>query len=614
MNSNTFSSKPSAWFETKVFSLFSLIFISLFLVGCGSGSGGGTGSGNDITGFSFPSGVIKSTTIDENTNSIDVTIDYNSNELKPIVNHNGADYSPKEPIDFTKVTMPIEYNITAANGDVKSYTVTVRRGFVVSTEEGLISAIDNIIRDIDDKSSSTKYITILITKDINLKNKITLPANWAGRNITIENNSNASTVSVVGLESNGTVELTGVNDPAEPVRVGGEVIIKAIAAGNKHSIALDSNGQIWTAGGNANGELGLDYTGELNDEIGRRVTNHSFKPVTIPDLPSNAKITSIAAGGAHSLALDSNGKLWATGYSGYGQLGLGNTNSQNSFQLVTFTGLSPNAKITSIAAGETYSLALDSNGQIWAAGENEYGQLGLGDNIDRNSFRPVTIPDLAPTAKIISIAAGGYHSIALDSNGKLWATGSNGNGRLGLGYNIDQNEFKPVAINGLSSSTNISIAAGGYHSLALDSNGQIWATGSNYWGQLGLGDEDAYSFFTQVPSLPDYFVSIAANDQHSLALDNNGQIWAAGQNVYGRLGLGSSNNYDIRYFTSFQPVIIPDLASSGAKIVYIAAGGDHSLALDGNGQIWATGYNTVGQLGLGSEEGSWRYTFKQVVF
>jgi alpha-tubulin suppressor-like RCC1 family protein len=762
MSSNTFSSKPSAWFKTKLFSLslslFSLIFFSVLLIGCGSSGGGGGGSSspksfsNNMTNFSLSSAkIIKSAVI--SGQNVNIMIDYDhSGNPKPIVTHNGVGYSPKEEIYFSNATMPLHYNITAANGGVKSYYVTIRRAFEVSSEDRL----REVISTIDSGPANYKYVTMLITKDLDLSgNERNITDSWKDKNITLEKyNSSSENVTIKGLtiESSGIVGLLGVNvktnlaiksftfdnsivvknatingthiditvdynatnatnssltptvthtgidyspkeaidfeklpanytvtgdgstksysvivrrgfvvstakelanaidtinsdinsnnyttilinndinlagvtnrtipstwkerniilensnstasnvtikwltvegnDTVGLVGVKLERVITAVAAGGSHTLALDSDGKLWASGFGGDGELGLgDYSNK-----------NKFQLVAISTLPSGVRIVSVAAGLAHSLILDSNGKIWSTGYNHYGQLGLGKPNSnQVSFDSVTISGLSPNATIISIAAGKYHSLALDSDGKLWASGNNSAGQLGLDNTVDQNSFQSVTFPNFPSNAKIVSIAAGSSHSLALDSDGKLWASGYNYNGQLGLGNNTDQHSFQNVTIFGLAkNATIVSIAAGEQHSFALDSDGKLWATGANYYGQLGLGDNISRISFQSVTisALSPKIVSIAAGHHHSFALDSNGKLWAVGYNSAGQLGLGHKTNKN-----SFQSVTIPNLAQN-VNITSISAGLYYSLALDSDGELRATGYNNYGQLGLGDK-------------
>jgi alpha-tubulin suppressor-like RCC1 family protein len=606
MNAGSFSSKPSAWFKTKVFSLslslFSLILFSVLLIGCGSSGGGGSSNTNtpnggnvtndnnsntsgsnskELTSFTFNTGVIKDYEI--SGTDVDITIDYNSTDITPKVTHTGISYSPAGRINFAK--LPKIYTITAEDETIKDYSVTIRRAFIVSDENTLTNAIDTINGEIV-SPGLISYITILVENNISLTNNKTIPPAWANRHIRLENNSTTPDVTIGGLivEGNDIVELVDVNIDVNI----DEVIVPTIAAGWSHSLALDSNGKIWATGYNIQGQLGL---GDNNDR-------DVFTPVTISNLASGTKIVSIVASGEHSLALDSSGKIWATGYNKYGELGLGDNDERDVFTPVTIANLPSGAKIVSISAGGIHSLALDSNGKIWATGENNIGQLGLGNTNSQSSFQPVTIASLAPTAKIVSIAAGYEHSLALDSDGKLWATGMNSYiyGCLG-----NENEFQPVTIANLTSGTKIvSIAINNEHSLALDSNGKLWATGDNRYGQLGFSYFYGYEIHSFQPitisglSPNAKIISVSVGFGHSLALDSNGKIWVTGWNAYNQLGLG--NNTDQ---SEFQPVTLGSIAN--ANIISIVAGRANSFAFDSDGKLWATGLNGNGDLGLGDD-------------
>jgi alpha-tubulin suppressor-like RCC1 family protein len=152
-------------------------------------------------------------------------------------------------------------------------------------------------------------------------------------------------------------------------------------------------------------------------------------------------ITSIAAGVAHSLAL-SNGDVNATGFNNRGQLGLGGGGNKNEFSAAT--GDLAAKTVLAIAAGDYYSFALTDEGKIYAAGYNDSGQLGLGDLLNKDTFMKVTTGDLA-SKNVTAIAAGGAHSLALDDEGKIYATGFNGYGQLGSGGG-SVSEFEAVTV------------------------------------------------------------------------------------------------------------------------------------------------------------------------
>ncbi|MGB9849149.1 MAG: Ig-like domain-containing protein, partial [Moorellaceae bacterium] len=179
-----------------------------------------------------------------------------------------------------------------------------------------------------------------------------------------------------------------------------------------------------------------------------------------------------------------------------------------------------------IAGGDNHSLAVKSDGTVWAWGWNYYGQLGDGTTI--NHTTPMRVTNLTG---VVAVAAGIYHSLALKSDGTAWAWGWNGYGHLGDGTTT--NRTAPVQVQGLTGV--VAVAAGGYHSLALKSDGTVWAWGRNYEGQLGDGTTTNRYTPVQVKNLTGV-VAVAAGYYHSLALKSDGTVWAWGRNYEGQLG------------------------------------------------------------------------------
>ena len=180
-----------------------------------------------------------------------------------------------------------------------------------------------------------------------------------------------------------------------------------------------------------------------------------------------------------------------------------------------------------------------------------------------------------------AIAGGYFHSVALKSDGTVWAWGYNGKGELGNGSTtgVASNSSTPTQVVGLTGVTAISAGRGepdGDHSLALKSDGTAWAWGSNAWGQLGVGTNSGpqtcagfpcSSIPVQVSSLTGV-TSVAAGGNHSLALKSDGTAWAWGQNSFAQLGDGSATERDT-------PVQVSGLTG----VIAISGGANHSLAL-----------------------------------
>ncbi|MDR2152813.1 MAG: hypothetical protein LBO72_08330 [Helicobacteraceae bacterium] len=438
--------------------------------------------------------------------------------------------------------------------------------------------------------------------DENSRNVFTLVSSLEGRKIVA---IAAGKYHSLTLDADGKVYATGRNNDGQ-LGLGDSDLRKtwtfvesledkkivAVAAGDDHSLALDSDGKVYATGRNDDGQLGL----------GDRDLRKTW---TFVKSLEGKKVIAISAGVKHSLALDVNGAVYATGYNYYGQSGLGGATWREIWTLVS---LPDEKQIVAIAAGEYHSLALDSDGGVCATGANANGQLGLGDYDNRKSF--MTVSSLKDK-KIVAVAGGGEHSLALSSEGKVYATGNSKAGRLGMGDEAAIATFTLVPSFSAQSAVKISpsdkrivaVAAGDYHSLALDANGAVYATGKNERGQLGLDDNKNRKTWTFVPSLEGKkIVAVAAGDHHSLALDKNGKVYAAGSN-YKELGLSDMNDIsDRKTFTFVHPL-------SDKKIIAISAGDYHSLALDNEGKVYATGGNEDGRLGLDDNKDRKTWTF-----
>jgi len=230
----------------------------------------------------------------------------------------------------------------------------------------------------------------------------------------------------------------------------------------------------------------------------------------------------VGAGRDHSLALKSDGTVWAWGYNYNGELGDGTrTIRQTPVQVLNLTN------VKAVAGGYNHNLAIKNDGTVWAWGANHYGQLGDGTTTDRNT--PVQVSGLTG---VIAVAGGADHSLALKGDGTVWAWGENDSGQLGDGTATDR--LTPVQVTGLSGV--VSIGAGSMHSVALRGDGTVWAWGENNWGQLGDGTSTIQKLTPVKVSCPTGIQSIAVGAAFSLALRGDGTVWAWGDNGGWQLG------------------------------------------------------------------------------
>jgi alpha-tubulin suppressor-like RCC1 family protein len=298
----------------------------------------------------------------------------------------------------------------------------------------------------------------------------------------------------------------------------------------------------------------------------------------------------ISAGGNFSLALDTEGHVWAWGEGGDGQLGNGANESAASPNLVS--GLND---VMAIAAGSRHALALTRDRRVWAWGAGDFGQLGLGTTSPRSS--PVEVASLAGA---LAIAAGGDHSLVVRADGSVWAFGANAAGELGDG--TTQTRFSPVPVEGLANV--VAVAAGKSHSLALTSDKLAWAWGAGGHGQLGDGTFEDRPTPVQVTGLAGVDF-IAAGEDHSLAITSDGAAWTWGNGGNGQLGDngGGDEGTAVAVVVPPPPHCEVDCDSTFlTDIRSLAGGGVHSLAATADGQAFAWGGSDFGQLGDGSED------------
>jgi len=299
------------------------------------------------------------------------------------------------------------------------------------------------------------------------------------------------------------------------------------------------------------------------------------------------KIIYASVGGSSVCLVTADGELIVWGDNVHGQLGLGdktNRLSPNDVKII-------NSTWAKCSISDKHSLAIKSDGTLWAWGDNTRGQLGLGDTTERLS--PVQV---GTGTNWVHISAGGLtasdgHSLAIKSDGTLWAWGSNVYGQLGLGDTI-ATRLSPVQV---GTGTNwVHISASYSHSLAIKSDGTLWAWGNSSNGQLGLGDTTTRLSPVQVGTGTNWVSAEGAFYPYSLAIKSDGTLWSWGYNLDGQLGLGDTT-------TRLSPVQV----GTGTNWTFVARGGrSHSLAIKSDGTLWAWGSNVYGQFGDGTTTNS----------
>lgn len=294
-------------------------------------------------------------------------------------------------------------------------------------------------------------------------------------------------------------------------------------------------------------------------------------------IQSNAQCwQKITAGFGHTLAIKTDGTLWAWGLNNAGQLGDG-TNNPSSIVPVQF---SAGNNWQFISAGPEHSMAIKTDGTLWAWGRNSEAQLGDGTN--NNSNVPVQI---GTDNNWIAVSTGSEHTLAKKSNGTLWAWGGNTYGQCG-NATPPNSVATPLQIGTATDWQTIS--TGSYHSIAIKTDGTAWGWGLNILGQLGDGTNTDKITPTQIDINTDWS-QIASGWSYTLAIKTDGTLWAWGANNLGQLGDGSNTNNNA-----------PIQIGTAANWQNITAGEGHSIAIKTDGSLWAWGSNQLGQLGDGT--------------
>ena len=302
------------------------------------------------------------------------------------------------------------------------------------------------------------------------------------------------------------------------------------SAGANHGLALRTDGALWAWGSNVFGQLG-DGTMECRDS-----------PVRIR---AGREWASVSAGANHTVALGTDGSLWAWGAGGR----LGDDSAYNRGSPVR---IQAGTEWASVSAGGMHTMAIREDGSLWAWGSNwPAGQLGDGAtrfvlfdpespelggvDVHEDSHTPVQIQ---PGTTWKTVSAGMMHTVAIRGDGSLWAWGGNGFGQLGDG--TTENRSTPVRIG--AEADWVSVSAGYEHTMAIRGDGSLWAWGSNGFGRTGLGRTTGNTA-TPGQVRPDTtWGNVSAGDLHTVAVKTDGTLWAWGFNMNGELGDGTRSN------------------------------------------------------------------------
>ncbi len=339
---------------------------------------------------------------------------------------------------------------------------------------------------------------------------------------------------------------TNIGDNETPasagsVDVGGSVT--QVAAGFLHTCALlATDGEVRCWGSAARGQLGYGNTSDIGDDEA---------PALAGSVNVGGAVVQIAAGGYHTCALLTTGEVRCWGDAASGELGYGNTTRIGDNETPASAGsVSVGGSVAQIAMGNYHTCALLTTGAVRCWGSAESGQLGYGNttNIGDNET-PASAGSVNVGGSVSQIVAGGVHTCALLASGEVRCWGSANSGRLGYGNttNIGDNET-PAAAGSVNVGASVSrIAAGGAHTCALLSAGGVRCWGYGLDGCLGyantnnIGDSATPASAGNV-NVGGSVAKIVAGGRHTCALLTTGEVRCWGSSSVGQLGYGNTTN------------------------------------------------------------------------
>jgi len=399
----------------------------------------------------------------------------------------------------------------------------------------------------------------------------------------------------------GQCGLASDTDPVAPpqaLALGGVPAPARLAAGLVHTCLLGANGLVVCWGADE-----LDFgTGGLLEGVHAGLLGNG--PAGGGHVPAGILLTSdsqrwplkaLAAGIAHTCALDARGRVFCWGSDRHGQLGDGDATSADA-QSPVAVSLSPEAEpvraLIALAPGGDHTCGLTAAGRALCWGVGSAGQLGLGaERDDKLSPQAIVVADIAQEADraLVALVAGGLFTCALSGSGRATCFGANDKGQLGTGSaggNQDQ-AGAPLQGDGW-----LGLAAGFDHACGSKQSGLAFCWGSNDRGQAGQLPAPSLAAPVEVPAAGIRWRGLSAGLTHTCGLAVGGQVLCWGNQEFGRLGNGVS-----AMGTALPGALVLGAQTPAGAWLQVAAGGEHTCGLTAAGEVWCWGYDLHGQLG-----------------
>ena len=367
--------------------------------------------------------------------------------------------------------------------------------------------------------------------------------------------------------------------------------VMAVACGSNEGFftaIVVEDGAVYACGRGEYGQLGLNSR------------QHRQRPARVcgAELHSDAPVVMVAAGARHRAALTKDGAIWTCGDGVAGQLGHGDAQERlrpARLGREVFGG----SPVVLVACGGHHTVAVTGRGFVWTCGYNAYGQLGHGDRFNRRLFTLVH-PVNFGGASIVVAAGGAFHSVVASAEGDVFTWGGGACGRLG--HNDEHDRLAPARLGReeFGGGKIVMVAAGGFHTVALAEDRVLWVWGLGLHGQLGLrgklglGNRDDRLVPTRLGGKEFFGGSLvrmaACGHHHTLIVTEEGTVWTFGDGRHGRLGL---NDEDDRLL----PTRVDPERFAGAQVATVAAGLSHSAAVTEGGALFTWGRGEADQAG-----------------
>lgn len=330
---------------------------------------------------------------------------------------------------------------------------------------------------------------------------------------------------------------------------------------------------------------GAGYQGQLGRVFNRGKKRYATVPRRVEGM--EVAVRQVACGGIHTAVVTDTGTVYTWGDARNYQLGYqpqGFTNQSTPKEVEKLSEMG--VFIVKVACGQVHTVALTDRGVLLSWGRSKWGQLGHGNRDKCQEPKEVNTKDISPSLKFVDISCGDRHTAALSDKGEVYTFGNGEHGQLGHGPKTEKMVSTPTLVKSLDGINIVSVDCGSLHSCFISDHGDLYVCGfgENFYPNEGE------NFFYEPTKIPfkdkGKVVQVASGQSHIVALNNRGEVYCWGSGLYGQLGHGVKGNLSL-----------PRLVLTGKSIAQVAAGRYHSLALTTFGVIYSWGCGENGQLG-----------------